>query len=701
MIKKDYTVVRLFTTLFIWATFFYAIFKYLIPLGSIRCVFLKEGSYGWVEPLFHTLIWSKIWGRNSLTFLIFFICVVAICWPLGYALTSRIFFNHFKKDEKLFISLPVGFLSNSVVWTFLILWTKYFNLYLYCGISLLITFILYLLKPNNIVRNYEKVKFSRLLFPLIIIIYGFLVFNNIFKNTVVPFSWDAMTNSYLESIIKGERTYPLIYPYLDLKFSYIVNFPPAFEILVVLFSSLMPFIPLPTVQMGIIMCCFILMPLILFYIIVDIIKDDVFALFGSFLVYGRGFTWSIWQSNYPETLSILSAALFVLLLSRNLFYHSQTNGKISYFQLVVLGMIFSVSMLSHPKVFQVYLISYVLFILITYISVKSIHKYLLNILVFSFAGLSIVAAPWIFHMISSGITQCIHWQPVLNLWKNIGHWNTLVYMWFSIFGFFVSFFYVRRNKIVIFVLVYVLVAIFIIKHHWLLEVFSPDWFTYKSIQYNTISFGFEGGVNKLFTSNLHVPVEDLGVYGFVITSPILIAMLVKFIFTIFVKLLNYQLSKIFSVVLIILMIIVETYIPGGTSGLLSEQDYEVLLELKRKTRYNDTLLLNPWTSSSYPEGGWAAAVSERKTVFFRIEGHYLTWLKGRKGIEDDLEEIKWAYENIDRLKNKEIFKNCRITHIFCPTSVPDKLKKKYDKTFKNRIESILRNRRSVIYQIQD
>ncbi len=240
------------------------------------------------------------------------------------------------------------------------------------------------------------------------------------------------------------------------------------------------------------------------------------------------------------------------------------------------------------------------------------------------------------------------------------------------------------------------------KHHILLELFSPSWFKYKDIPYDNISYGCEGGVNKIFYSTFLIYVNEIGHYGFVFPLPILVGIVINFVMSLSKKIFRITiLSKIFLSLLLIITLLQEIFrLPGGAGILLSYADYKVLREFSNKTNLHNTLLLNPWHGSEYYEGNWAGPVSERKTIFFRYDPLFISW---QHPITIEFEKLKGIYKMLSPENAVKCLKQYGITHVFLPERIPETLKSKYDKIFSERIE--VRdmkggNKRSVIYIVK-
>jgi len=638
------------------------------------------------HTIFNPTYWSQyISDRNTATLILSSILLLLISWPIGFLLINLLPSYIISRDNRLFLSFPFGFLALSFLWSFLILYFRRINIYLYLLFILFIMIVLFLInkkheKDMNIYRLLPN-HVSRILLPLSVMIYALLQTVNLYRDSLVPGGWDAMSPAFVEFIVKSEKAYPLVHPYLDQSVCLINYLLPSYDVLVIIFSYILPF-SITTVQMLITILCSVLLSLAVFLLLKQITNNDFIATLAGILSMGRAFLWQTRDGNSNENLSMLAIAVSLIILERIL----MTAHKTKHVPLslpLILGCSLSLSMLGNTKVFQRYFIAYALFFLIIILLERKEFKLIyLKALFFSAISFSLLSVPWVFAALKNvspiAKTSSVDWQPVLDMITAILRWNSYPLVIFSFCGLLSALILSENKRFIFYIVLYTTLTAFTIEYYRIFAFIKPLWFSIKEVPYDPWY-----DTNKLFSSIFPFAwINEIGFTGFTITLPILFSLFIKLLYDLSKKLyLNKILIVIFLTIVCIQVIVTEVYaLPGGAGVILSKEDFNVLRKLSVNSKYESTLILNSWHGSwegyCFPEGNWAAPISGRKTVFFRGDSiFFVTWIYS----SIDKEKAKAIYINPCLPQSYALLKKWRITHVFLPKSVPEEIKARYNR----------------------
>lgn len=209
-----------------------------------------------------------------------------------------------------------------------------------------------------------------------------------------------MSTSYLELLIKSEKSYPVVKPYLD-STAVIINYPPAYDVMVCMLSSFFPKIPLVTTQMVITICCVTFLGLIIFHIVRRFTKKTLLGLGASLITTTGTLMWYTAQGDTEEFLSMLAASVFILFLET--VYKNEKKmkfidllgkqGRDILIVKILAGVFFSLCLLGHPRIFQYYFFGFIFFIFFILALYPERKEFLKSTLIV-FIGFALITFPW-------------------------------------------------------------------------------------------------------------------------------------------------------------------------------------------------------------------------------------------------------------------------------------------------------------------
>lgn len=613
---------------------------------------------------------------NSISLLL----IVCFTFPLGL-LISRLLFSEKNVSETIVLSLCIGLPFSAGLWGVMAFLRIPMNPMVYFVVSFALPICLLVWFKRKIGFKNKEININEICIPIIVLLVAFLWHSLMHANNNVLTDVDAQGSSYLQLLMKYQG-YPVVYPFLNGTKAYI-NYPPCFNVIVVLFSELkMSFVYKEC--MAITAICgsyFVLSVFLLTYFLSK--RNILLAFIAGILTLNKAYLTMYNDGNTTELLSYLSVACFLILLQHAF---SEQSKKLSTIVAASAGIVFSVSAFSQTEIFNWYAISIAVFFPIYLVSKnKTYIKDYLVLVVAVFVCITFVA-PWLIN--ASGNYKTIDFenlfsQMATHLIPTLRYWHNPVFLVLSFAG--IGVFFFHREKIMIFLGVHALVMIVMIIHWKFYRLMGFKWFQFTPMQYWSL------GANGSFTTPFQFPnTFTIGWMSFTIVFPIATAYALIAIMELIEKKKIMFIEK-YRILLISIMIFLSVFQYYEFKNYLRypewllETDYQALQWFHKSTTFDDCLILNPKNPIILPNGvaywssDWFPLIAERRAISNRsLDTADFQMKIIDKGLINR-NELLDVYNNILQPSAYDILKKSNITHIFVSALQTGRLMQDYQK----------------------
>lgn len=613
---------------------------------------------------------------NSISLLL----IVTITFPLGL-LISRLLFSRKNISETIILSLCFGLPFSAWLWGMMAFLRIPMNPLIYFTVSFALPiFLLMYLKSKLEFKNREIVVNEICVFIIVLLI-AFLWHSLMWANNNVPPDVDAQGSIYLQLLMK-EQGYPVVYPFLNETKAYI-NYPPCFNVIVVLFSKLKMSLVYKECMSVTTVCgaYFVLAVFLLAYFLSK--RDMLLAFIAGILTLNKAYLTMYNDGNTTELLSYLSAACFLIFLQHAL---NEKSRKLAAIIAIFAGFVFSVSALSQTDIFLWYAISLAVFFLLYLISRnKSYFKDYL-VLTVSILTCIIIIVPSLIN--ASGSYKTIDFENLFSqytthLIPTLKYWHNPVFLILSFIGIGIFFFY--RDKILIFLGAHALIMVALIIHWKFYRFMEFKWF-----HFTPRADWFLGANGSFTTPFLYPNTFSIGWMSFTIVFPIAATYTLITIFKLLKKT-NIMFIKRYGALFISIIFLSIFQYYEYKSYLrypewLLETDYQALQWFHKNTTFDNCLILNPRNPVVLENGAeywtldWIPVVAERRAISSRsldINADFHLKIKDTASINKN--KLLDIYNNILRPDSYDILKESNITHIFISTLQSGSLIENYQK----------------------
>ncbi|OHB42374.1 MAG: hypothetical protein A2Y11_05990 [Planctomycetes bacterium GWC2_39_26] len=611
------------------------------------------------------IIYFSFTTKNVFFHSVSLLLIAIVTFPLGM-LISRLLFPQESISKTIVISLCLGLPFSAWVWGILAFSRVPINPPIYFSVTFVLPICLLIYLRRLLKFKVERFELREICAPCIVFLLAFLWHSLIFANSNVPTDVDSQGPIFIQLLMKYQG-YPIVSPFLEETTAYI-NYPPCFNVIVVLFSKLKMSLVYKEC-MAITAICgsyFALAIFLLAYFIAG--KNIFFAFIAGVLTLNRAYLSQYNDGNTTEMLSFLSVTCFLILL--HCAFNERTK-KLSTIIAVSAGIVFSVAAFSQTEIFNWYAISFAVFFLLYLVSKDK--NYFKDYLVLAITALAciIVIVPWL--IIACGnhktidfdnlFTQCAtHLIPALKYWHNP------VFIILSVMGVGIFFFY--RQKIMVFLGMHALIMAALIIHWKFYRLMGFKWFQFTPTQ------NWSLGANGNFTTPFEFPnTFTIGWMSFTIVFPIATAytLITFFGFIKEIKIVFIEKYKTIFISMVFLSVFqyyeYKNYI--RYPEWLLETDYQTLKWFHKNTTFNDCLILNPRNPIKLANGvdywsaDWVPIIAERRAISSRSFDTANFQMKiADPNIVNRRNELIDVYNNILRPGAYDILKKSNISHIF-------------------------------------
>lgn len=632
-------------------------------------LFLKSGTYilfiGIVIAIALTIYFSfttKNVSSNSISLGL----IAILTFPLGL-LISRILFPQMNISETIIISLCIGCPFAAGVWGGMAFLRVTVNPIIYFAVSFALPVSLLICFRKKLKFRNQEININEIGVSVIVLLIAFLWHSLMLANNNVPCDVDAQGTCYLQLLMKYQG-YPIVYPFLDETKAYI-NYPPCFNVIVVLLSKLKMSLVYKECMSVTAVCgsYFALANFLLSYFLTK--RNLLLAFVAGVLTLNRAYLTQYNDGNTTEMLSFLSISCFLILLQQAL---NEGSKKRSIIIAVLAGFVFSVSALSQTEIFNWYAISFVAFVAFYLVSRnKNFLKDYLILTVCIFTCIAFVL-PWLINI--SGNHKTINFEnpfdqyatqivPVLRLWHN----PILIILSFIGIGLF--FFY--RQKIMILLGIHALMMVLLVIHWKFYSIIGFKWYKFIPLQYWSL------GANGKFLTPFEFPnTYTIGWMSFATAFPIAAAYTIVTIIEFIRRQIKITCVGKYKMLIIPVVIFLSWFQYCEYRNYfrypeyLLETDYQALQWFQKNTTFDDCLILNPRNPVKLANGidywmsDWIPVVAERRAVSCRS----VDTGKEQLNIEDvdmlNKGELIKVYTNILQPDAYNLLKRHNISHIF-------------------------------------
>ncbi|MDO8140941.1 MAG: hypothetical protein Q6358_05530 [Candidatus Brocadiales bacterium] len=631
--------------------------------------FLVTGTYIIFVAIFIEmvlLIFFSFTTKNVYSNSISLLLIATITFPLGL-LISRLLFPEKNISETIILSLCIGLPFSTLVWGMIAFLRIPMNPLIYFAVSFALPIGLLIWLKRKLGFKNREIDINEICVPIIVLLIAFLWHSLMHANNNVLTDVDAQGSSYLQLLMKYQG-YPVVYPFLNGTKAYI-NYPPCFNVIVVLFSKLKMSLVYKECMSVTAICgsYFVLAVFLLTYFLSK--RNMLLAFIAGILTLNKAYLTMYNDGNTTEMLSYLSVVCFLILLQHAL------NGKSKKLVVIIAtsaGFVFSVSAFSQTEIFNWYAISLAVFSPLYLISKnKNCFKDYLVLIVVVFTCIVFVA-PWLIS--TSGNYKTIDFenlfsQMATHLIPALRYWHNPVFLILSFVG--VGIFFFRREKIMVFLGVHALIMIAMIIHWKFYRFMGFKWFQFTPSQYWSL------GANGAFTTPFQFPnTFTIGWMSFTIVFPIATAYTLVAIIELIRKMKITFLGK-YKVLPISVVIFLSVFQYCEYKNYLRypqwllETDYQALQWFQKNTTFDNCLILNPRNPITLPNGiqywssDWIPLVAERRAISSRsLDTANFQMKIADPDIVNRRNELIDIYNNILRPDAYDILKKSNVTHIF-------------------------------------
>lgn len=629
---------------------------------------LDKGTYFLFIAIFievALIVFFSFTTKNVYSNSISLLLVVIITFPLGL-LISRLLFPEKNISETIILSLCIGLPFSAFLWGMLAFLRIPIVPVIYFIITFGIPICLWIYFRKTLWFKNKEIDINELCMSVIVLLIAFLWHSLMHANNNVLTDVDAQGPMYLQLLMKRQG-YPVVYPFLNEAKAYI-NYPPCFNVIVVLFSKLKTSLVYKECMSVTAICgsYFVLAVFLLTYFLSK--RNMLLAFVAGILTLNKAYLTMYNDGNTTEMLSYLSVACFLILLQHAL------NGKSKKLVVIIAtsaGFVFSVSAFSQTEIFNWYAISLAVFFPLYLISKnKNYFRDYLVLIVAVFTCIVFVV-PWLIS--ASGNYKTIDFENLFSqyathLIPTLRYWHNPVFLILSFIG--IGIFFFRREKIMVFLGVHALIMVVMIIHWKFYRFMGFKWFQFTPMQYWSL------GANGSFTTPFQFPnTFTIGWMSFTIVFPIATA---------------YTLITILGFIKEIKVVFIEKYKPIVISLIFLsvfqyyayknylrypewflETDYQALQWFHENTTFNDCLILNPKNpivlanGVQYWSSDWIPVIAERRAISSRsLDTANFQMKIADPDIVNRRNELIDVYNNILRPDAYDILKKSNISHIF-------------------------------------
>ncbi|WP_169703632.1 hypothetical protein [Candidatus Kuenenia stuttgartiensis] len=405
---------------------------------------LDKGTYFLFIAIFievALIVFFSFTTKNVYSNSISLLLVVIITFPLGM-LISRLLFPEKNISETIILSLCIGLPFSAFLWGML----AFLRIPIVPVIYFIITFGYqyvygYIFEKTLWFKN-KEIDINELCMSVIVLLIAFLWHSLMHANNNVLTDVDAQGPMYLQLLMKRQG-YPVVYPFLNEAKAYI-NYPPCFNVIVVLFSKLKMSLVYKECMSVTAICgsYFVLAVFLLTYFLSK--RNMLLAFVAGILTLNKAYLTMYNDGNTTEMLSYLSVACFLILLQHAL------NGKSKKLVVIIAtsaGFVFSVSAFSQTEIFNWYAISLAVFFPLYLISKnKNYFRDYLVLIVAVFTCIVFVV-PWLIS--ASGNYKTIDFENLFSqyathLIPTLRYWHNPVFLILSFIGIGICFFVEKK-----------------------------------------------------------------------------------------------------------------------------------------------------------------------------------------------------------------------------------------------------------------
>lgn len=610
--------------------------------------------------------------RNSETFLLTFVIVIAISLPPGFGLALNIFT---KKELSFYFTfgLCIGYGLIGGVWVLMIRLCCPLEPYIYIGVVLLIAGCLLFRKWGKIQTLFKQNSLSNclinLLPPLAVLLFAFIVLSMVWMNSSVMTDVDCQSDSYSSLMILKEGRYPFVSPFLD-ETKLRLNIGPLFHTLTAVITKLKNGVLIKEVMaVAIISGSFFCMAI--YFLANFLVKNRYMLFLAGILTLSRAYLSFFNDGNLTENVAFYYAVLFIVFL-----IYTMENEKILF--AVLAGICLSLCMCSHPRVFIHNFPAFSLFFITCVVSSDKKLKKTYRSLLITMGIVLVLVIPQLLRLKNEELPASLYRNDATTLIGSIPYWNGYLIPVLALVG--IIQIARKRNYVNIYVWSYFLMVLVFVEYWRVYQIFSPSWFELKKL--TTPIFGS----HYSYESFLSYPENWMSAWhAGVIIWPIAVVFAVNYMYHIFYCNVKLQVLKnfaiIFFVILVFLLIGYEFKNAKRYPEFILQSDYSALEWIRKNTSYEDTFLFSPFDNAdenavpNYVTSFWVPIVSERKSLPFRnydIPGQF-KFLNMDEPITGKVGQLQKAAYSIGDSQSYNIFKDLRITHIFVSGFLSGKL----------------------------
>ncbi|OHB99443.1 MAG: hypothetical protein A3G70_00410 [Planctomycetes bacterium RIFCSPLOWO2_12_FULL_39_13] len=603
---------------------------------------------------------TKNFYSNSISLLI----VAIITFPLGLVI-SRSLFQQKNISETIILSLCIGLPFSTLVWGMMAFLRIPMNPLIYFAVSFALPIGLLICLKRKLGFKNRELDINEICVPIIVLLVAFLWHSLMLANNNVPRDVDAQGPIYVQFLMKNQG-YPVVYPFLNETKAYI-NYPPCFNVIVVLFSKLKMSLVYKECMAITVVCgsYFALSVFLLSYYLSC--RNMLLAFIAGILALNRAYLTQYNDGNTTEMLSFLSIACLLIFLQHAF---KETSRKLSAIIAVTAGVLFSVSAFSQTEIFNWYAISLAVFFPVYLVSKNKnfLKDYL--VLIVAALGCIVFFVPWLLSL--SGSYKAINFEQLFTQFAThlipvLKYWHNPVFLVLSFVG--IGVFFYRREKIMVYLGIHALLMVFLIIHWKFYRMIGFGWFKFTPTGYWSL------GANGKFTTPFQFPnTFTVGWMSFTIVFPIATAYALSEIFLL-IKRIRVKIEERYVALLISIIFLSAFQYFEFRNYLrypewLLETDYQALQWFQKNTTFDNCLILNPRNpiklanGVAYWSSDWVPLIAERRAISSRTLDIAAFQMKITDTCSVNKTELLDVYNNILQLGAYDILKKSNITHIF-------------------------------------
>jgi len=633
----------------------------LKPLQRVGTYILFIGIFIEIVLIVYFSLTTKNIASNNISLLL----IVCFTFPLGL-LISRLLFPEKNISETIILSLCIGLPFSAWLWGMMAFLRIPMNPPIYFAVSFALPIGLLVWLKRKLGFKNREIDINEICVPIIVLLIAFLWHSLMWANNNVPPDVDAQGSSYLQLLMKNQG-YPIVYPFLNGTEAY-VNYPPCFNVIVVLFSKLkMSFVYKEC--MSVTAVCgayFVLAIFLLTYFLSK--RNMLLAFIAGILTFNKAYLTMYNDGNTTELLGYLSTACFLILLQHAL---NENSRKLAVIIATSAGFLFSVSALSQTDIFLWYAVSLTMFFLLYLVSIDKSYFKDYSVLTVSILTCIIIVVPSLIN--ASGSYKTIDFENLFSqyathLIPTLKYWHNPIFLILSFVG--IGIFFFHREKILVFLGTHALIMVALIIHWKFYRLMGFKWF-----QFTPRPDWFLGANGSFTTPFLYPNTFSVGWMSFTIVFPIATAYTLITIFEAIKKTNIVFIKKYRALFISVIFLSIFQYYEYKNylryPEWLLETDYQALQWFRNNTTFDDCLILNPRNPIKLADGveywttDWTPIIAERRAISSRPLDINIDFHLKIKDIESiNKNKLLDVYNNILQPGAYDILKKSDITHIF-------------------------------------